>query len=1267
MHPSDLVIERPSAPLPLLVHKRPFSAPEILPRPEGLSIDELVDTAPLDPVARRHLVVLLGDEAVPRALWVRIRPKAGAMLTLAIRPSGEETGTKILRTVLQIAVLVGSYFVGVTFGPFAAAAFAVLGNWAINALLPPPKVRTPERPAPTFSIDGQRNEARPWEPVALVLGNVRVMPKLLALPIQEIAGDDVYLRMAVTWGPAPVQLDDIRIGETPISQYQDLEIEHRLAASDPAHLLMQGDTFQEAVGGVLTQTFTSRTTQASTDEIAVILTWPGGLGGFDSRNRKIAREVTFEIDWRPAGVAGAPWRTQRPGFAEGEIGGRDYDDLWTIGNINGEITRFTGALPGGTPSGPVTVRRADPGRPVRHVIRWVVPRSQYEVRVRRTTPTSTDNSAIDEVQWSVLESKVRGADAFPNRQLASTVLRIKATEQLSGIIDTLNARVTRIAPVLNAGVAPDDASAATWQGLAATRNPADNALWLVRGPHVPRPIPDDEIDWPAWAAFRQHCITHGFAIDLEIGDRIRRQEALDLVCGAARAKARRIAGRLTVVIDAPRPFPVQLLTPRNTLGLRVTRAALPRTQGLRVAFANRERGFRQDERLVLIDGVSAETVTEVEAVDAPGITDPAHVWKWARHLLATRALQLESATCEQDVETLAAPFGSLVQVAHDQLGQTGAQARVVDLILNAGGQVTGLLLDQEVLLPAAALAPGQSWVARWRRIAERSPGEWAADVQPLLNLDAQAGDGVLSREVLLASPLSPSAAPGPTDLLAIGITSRESVPMLVAGVSPGDDMGARVTLVAYAPERYTWSAGPAPAFVSLLGPDTLAPDAPTITESFVDAEGAKARFTVPDDRGFQRTLVRWRDTPPVGEQGSWETAADLSAAARLVVVPAPSGARRRDIELTLVDLDGRRSPPALVLAIGSALPETPQGLSVTPIPGGLAFVVTARTDFPSQLVVYQTRPQDPANGVWQTQATAVPDAPGAFATGLPVVPHEVRALAQSRDGVLSLPTDILVVTPSAIGSALLTLSRQVINIQADAAGNVLANQLPAFVNVTRLRGGENVSAFTTWSIAAASGCAVVIGTTGVAEVTAVTGSGGFTVRSVIDGVTIDGHVTLTKVLAAPPSGGSNGGTAASNTSFQTISTTSFVPLSAELALRTGTGGVLTLTAAFETIAVPATFVGTYEIEAKWQTRLSSGGSWADAGSAAASNPDATTFGEDDGLGSVWPSGEAGALSVAASASLAPSTDYLARLVARRTSASPVRVVSVSGVASAVGS
>ena len=294
--------------------------------PEGLTVREMLAAANVPEIP--GLRVLCGVDEIPRDRWDVVRLKAGRVLTVAAAPSGE--GKSPTRIALSIAVLAASLAApfalaglgvaglttaagGLTLGgSLVAAGVGLGGSLAVNALVKPPRSRLTDDAGPSISasITGSRNRATPFGVIPVVLGTHRLAPIYGAQPYTEVVGDDQYLRMLFVVGYGPLEISDLRIGETPIEDYEGVEIEIREGREGEAsHEIYPGIVAEESLSVALTQAggWVSRTSAVNADELSVDVTFPAGLLRVASDGERQTRTVGFELEYRPTGSAG-PWQ-----------------------------------------------------------------------------------------------------------------------------------------------------------------------------------------------------------------------------------------------------------------------------------------------------------------------------------------------------------------------------------------------------------------------------------------------------------------------------------------------------------------------------------------------------------------------------------------------------------------------------------------------------------------------------------------------------------------------------------------------------------------------------------------------------------------------------------------------------------------------------------------------------------------------------------------------------------------------------------------------
>lgn len=250
--------------------------------------------------------IFIGGSEVPRELWKHCRPKAGTEITYraVLRNSG--AGRALLMVAIAVAAvytggLAAMAFTGATTVAGAtasvggamvyaatAAAVNVIGALLVNAIFP---VRPPEAPEvpgqgkQMSMLQGGSNQLSPYGAVPLLLGRMRYSATLAAKSYYETTASDTYLRMALLWGYGPMQITDLRIGDTPIGNYHEVEFQTLDGVDDDTddkvrfNRLAGMDVEQISVGLNLevAAPYITRTMTQEADEVAVVILIPQGL------------------------------------------------------------------------------------------------------------------------------------------------------------------------------------------------------------------------------------------------------------------------------------------------------------------------------------------------------------------------------------------------------------------------------------------------------------------------------------------------------------------------------------------------------------------------------------------------------------------------------------------------------------------------------------------------------------------------------------------------------------------------------------------------------------------------------------------------------------------------------------------------------------------------------------------------------------------------------------------------------------------------------
>jgi hypothetical protein len=259
-------------------------------------------------------VLVVGDRSVLREWWPYVRVKSGQIIRAraVARDSGgggegEDGGSNVGRVLGLIVVAVLSYYTAGAYGALYGAVVSVAGTYAVNALFPPPSNTLEKlggkKESSVFSLSGGSNQIRSMECIPMVLGSHRMFPDFAAKPYTQIEGEDDYMYLLFDWGLGRPRIDNLKIGETPIDQYEEVQT---WLARDVCPVTWPVNV-DSTPGGELrwADGFMFRTTSENTVRIAVDLNgifYRTGKQGLESNS------ATLQMEFRPVGSGEGDWQ-----------------------------------------------------------------------------------------------------------------------------------------------------------------------------------------------------------------------------------------------------------------------------------------------------------------------------------------------------------------------------------------------------------------------------------------------------------------------------------------------------------------------------------------------------------------------------------------------------------------------------------------------------------------------------------------------------------------------------------------------------------------------------------------------------------------------------------------------------------------------------------------------------------------------------------------------------------------------------------------------
>lgn len=609
--------------------------------------------------------VTINGHVVPRAHWHRVRPHADAhVMVRAV--AGRGMGN-ILRSVLSLALIAVTGFLfgpagallSGTMGSLVGAGVMIAGSLLINALFPPSTTKA-ETQQQLYSIASRRNDAHRWGPIPELFGKHRIAPKFATSPYTEPSGNEQDLYQLFVMGHGPMKVEDIRIGDTPIGDYQGVEVQVREGyASDLPQTIVPSQVIQTDLQ-IEPDVGTPATQDAADDAVSIALDlfMPQGMFNVNQKKGQLDRHsVNMRI----------------------EIINRATSAVV-------ETRNFTIA--------------ASSRNPFRRTQRFTVPKGRYAARLTRLTAIDNGRDITDQIVWTAMRSYRDEPVIQYTKPLALIAVKIRASKQLSGAIADLTAVCTKRLRSWNG---------TQWVNDQPTRSPADAFRHVLMGRAIARPRTNDQIDWPSLEHWADICREKGWTFDMYRDFRSSVPDALRDICAAGRAVPIFRDGKWSVAMEDVAAPLVQMFTPRNVQGFTRAITYAEQPHAFRCKFVNELKDWIEDEILVYADGYSRANATLFEQIEFPGVTHPDAIFKHARYRMAERVMRRSFYSFTTDAEHLVLTRGDRCKVSHYVVQQKAVQGRVIAV----DGQT--VVLDEPVTMEA-----GKTYAIETRRVMEHA-------------------------------------------------------------------------------------------------------------------------------------------------------------------------------------------------------------------------------------------------------------------------------------------------------------------------------------------------------------------------------------------------------------------------------------------------------------------------------------------------------------------------------------------------------------------
>ena len=705
--------------------------------------------------------VRINGQVVPHEILDFVRPKDGTLI--------EARGVVRKQALYILAFAALTYFtmgigaaaggtlatgagiagvVGGMGGMLLATAVFVAGSVLINKVLGPKvgKAGGDREQGEVYRLGAARNRARPYEPVGLLFGKVRIAPDYISQPYTWYEADQQFLSLILTPGINVHHVEDLYNGDALLSAYNP-QVWYSGFSGMPEQKIPFFSNADTVAGGELTNNgpFIFRTTSPNTTQAQIDL--EGMLYDVDKHGTIHGNNVPVYIQWRPVGGSwqGVP--------------------MHVISNSNTRVIRRT-----------YTVQFPRAG--------------QYEVGVRLGQPRWNEGSGKDECRFSFTTMKSIQPDNATYQGISRIGIKLMATGQLNGAPDEIRCvAVAEPIPVWNG----------TQWVTEHTSNPGAQILAYARGIHsggqrvAGMGMPDHKIDIPALQAFMLHCAANGYTYDYWLTEPRNHYEVLNSIARAGFGQITRANGKLSIVWAAdeqPLSGVVNMATIKKG-SFQVDYTFANAADGIEATWFDAE---AWETKALRVPAPGVTTMLNPAQLQLEGVTNEAHAAQLARWHLAQSLYQYKDISYNTDIEHLSYRRLSMLALQHD-LTQWGYGGRLVSAVNNAG--VVTLTLDEPVPAPPAGNA----------FIGLRVPGERVYRVFGIVPFTGESDTltlvGAWPSDAAL--PGNSDGNPAHDTIWTYDFKQTPGLRVRVVAIEPESDLkGARVAVVPEGPEFWNY-------------------------------------------------------------------------------------------------------------------------------------------------------------------------------------------------------------------------------------------------------------------------------------------------------------------------------------------------------------------------------------------------------------------------------------------------------------------------------
>lgn len=422
-------------------------------------------------------------------------------------------------------------------------------------------------------------------------------------------------------------------------------------------------------------------------------------------------------------------------------------------------------------------------------------RGKYDVRVKRLTEDSEDSKRNDRSFWVAFRSLSNDLPVSTPYPVNLLAVKIKATGQLSGAIDTLSL-------YYETEVLDWDSVEGTWIKRY-TSNPASLFRHILQDRlAMARPQSDDAMDFDSIVDAHEYWENKGWEFNIVCDSDQSVFERLQEFCAAGLASPTMIDGKWGIIVDKPRDYIACAFTESNSWNWSFQKTQVLMPNEIHCNFIN-EATWTQDMRIVPTDEPVRDNYL-FETQDFTGVNKPDQVYQLARFHYADAKVRRRFITLRAYDEALLCTRGDLVSCSAPSVYPYGLQ----------NGRIRTIFLDEEDRVAMIETDQAQATDYSGRRFGVQIFNDDGDKIQVEI-----LPENKNSTFLKLKNPQKLPIQLG--NKYAFGDFGEETFNAIVLGMKFNSDMTCDITLQDYVPLIYGSLDEPIPDWTSPITPPVI--------------------------------------------------------------------------------------------------------------------------------------------------------------------------------------------------------------------------------------------------------------------------------------------------------------------------------------------------------------------------------------------------------------------------------------------------------------